>query len=144
MSPAILTSALGTLRNAGSVFGLVFSRGQEIIFQDTSFSEERVKEVALTVDDIAYYFEQEKRSPDQLAFGYDGGSILILLHGELRIALFHHHIDEVDFVARAARAFLKDYEMGNLVEAWVAPEVTASVSSGGTGRVPIVPVAPAG
>ena len=142
MSPQILTSALGTLRNAGSVFGLLFTRGQEVIFQDTSFSDDRIREVALTVDDIAYYFEQEKRSPDQLAFGYDGGSLLILLHGEFRIVLFHHHIDEVDFVARAARAFLKDYEMGIVIDEWATTPVRAS-ASGGTGRVSIVPVAPA-
>ena len=142
MSPQTLTSALETLRNAGSVFGLLFSRGNEVIFQDTSYSEERVRELAQTVDDIAYYFEQEKRAPDQLAFGYDGGSLLILLRGEFRMVLFYHHIDEVDFVARAARAFLKDYEMGIVIDEWAAPAVIAPVG-GGTAPVPIVPVAPA-
>lgn len=141
MSPQTLASALGTLRNAGSVFGLCFFRAQEIIFQDTAFPEARVRDVALAVDDMAYYFDQEKRSPDQLAFGYDGGNLLILLHGEFRLVLFYHHSDEVDFVAKAARSFLKDYEMGILIREWSAPE--KSPVGTGTQRVPILPVAPA-
>jgi hypothetical protein len=125
MSPQIFASSLDSLRNAGSVFGLILSEGQEVIFDDTSLTPEGVRELATTLDDIAYYFEQEKRNPDQLAFGFDGGNLLILISGEYRLVLFHHDTSELDFVAKAGRAFLKDYLTGLRIGEWAA-------ASGGT------------
>jgi hypothetical protein len=55
-----------------------------------------------------------------LVFGYDGGHLLILLLGEFRMVVLHHQADEVDFVARAGRAFLKDYAMDLVVAEFAA------------------------
>ena len=63
MSPQAIASSLESLRNAGSVFGLILANGQEVIFGDTSLTPEGVQELAITLDDIAYYFTQEKRNP---------------------------------------------------------------------------------
>lgn len=139
MSPQIVSSSLGALRNAGSVFGLILAHGQEIIYQDAPFPSQTLEELTSTVDDIAYYFEQEGRYPDQLSFGFDGGSILIIIQGRHRMLVFHHHADEVDFVGKAAKAFFKDYEMNLLAEEWVAgqqpgPGEAGSQSSSGSGR----------
>jgi hypothetical protein len=120
MSPQIFVSSLESLRNAGSVFGLILSEGQDVIFDDTPLTPEGVKELAITLDDIAYYFEQEKRNPDQLAFGFDGGNLLILLAGVYRLVFFHHETSELDFVAKAGRAFLKDYLTGLRIGEWAA------------------------
>jgi hypothetical protein len=35
-----------------------------------------------------------------------------------RLIVLHHNADEVDFIARAAGAFLKDYFTGKAVEKW--------------------------
>ncbi len=67
-----------------------------------------------------FLFAQEQRTPDQLVFGYDGGHLLILLLGEFRMVVLHHQADEVDFVARAGRAFLKDYAMDLVVAEFAA------------------------
>ncbi|HQZ27500.1 MAG: hypothetical protein KA250_06945 [Verrucomicrobiales bacterium] len=120
MSPQAIASSLESLRNAGSVFGLILAKGQEVIFGDTSLTPEGVQELAITLDDIAYYFTQEKRNPDQLAFGFDGGSLLILLADEYRLVVFHYDSNELDFVAKAGRAFLKDYLTGLRITEWVA------------------------
>jgi len=120
MSPQNFTSAIGALRNSGSVFGVLLTRGNELIYQETPVSGPRLGELVTILDDIAYYFEQEKRSPDQLSFGYDGGNILLQLRDDLRLVIFHHQSDEVDRVAEASAAFLKDYLMSDLVEKWVA------------------------
>lgn len=127
MTPQTFSSALSAIRHAGSVYGLILTRGHDLIFQDTPFPVERVAELAATLDDIVYYFEQEKRCPDQLVFGYDGGHLLILLLGEFRMVVFHHQADEVDFVARASRAFLKDHAMDLLAHEWTAGQTPAAV-----------------
>lgn len=127
MSPQIVSSSLGALRNAGSVFGLILSRGHEVIYRDAPFSAKCLEELSSTADDIAFYFEQEGRHPDQLSFGFDGGSILIVLQGQHRMLIFHHHADEVDFVGKAAKAFLKDYDMNLLAEQWVSDHQALTV-----------------
>ncbi len=119
MSPQNFSSALGAIRHAGSVFGVLLTRGHEVIYQDTTIPDSRVAELVSILDDIGYYFEQEKRNPDQLSFGYDGGNLLLQLRGDLRMVVFHHQADEVDDVAKASAAFLKDYGMNTLVESWV-------------------------
>lgn len=111
MTPQTFASALGAIRHAGSVYGLILTRGHDLLFQDTPYPEGKARELAATLDDIDYFFDQERRAPDQLVFGYDGGHLLILLLGEFRMVVFHHQAEEVDFVARAGRAFLKDYAM---------------------------------
>jgi hypothetical protein len=118
MIPQNFASALDALMHSGSVFGVFLTRGHDLIYQDTTFPESRISELVTILDDIAYYFEQAGRRPDQLSFGYDGGNILILLRDDLRLVLLHHQSDEIDHVAKASTAFLKDYGMSTLVGKW--------------------------
>ena len=118
MSLPAFPIALAALRHSGSVFGVLLTRGHEVLYQDTALPEDRLVELAIHLDDIAYYFEQDNRDPDQISFGYDGGNLLLQLRGDLRLVLFHHKVDEVDELAKASVAFLKDYEMSALVEKW--------------------------
>jgi hypothetical protein len=127
MTPQTFASALGAIRHAGSVYGLILTRGHELLFHDTPFPEKCISELAATLDDIVYYFQQEKRCPDQLVFGYDGGHLLILLLGDFRMVVFHHQADEVDFVARASRAFLKDHTMDLLAHEWTPGQNAVTV-----------------
>ncbi len=120
MRPENLTLALDALRQAGSVYGILLVREKELLYHDSPYLEAQAIELVSTLDDIAYYFDQEKRAPDQLSFGYDGGNLLILLLGPFRMIVFHHQFEEVDAVARSARAFLKDHAMGLLVAGIVA------------------------
>lgn len=129
MSPQIISTALGTLRNAGSVFGLILAQGQELVYQDAPFPAQTLEELSSMVDDIAYYFEQEGRYPDQLSFGFDGGSILIFLQGRHRMLVFHHLAEEVDFVGKAAKAFFKDYQMNLLAGEWMESSTLATSES---------------
>lgn len=116
MSPQTLTANLEGLRNFRSVFGVVFSRGDEVIFSDASVPGESLAEMAITLDDIAYYFKDEDRDPDQLAFGYDGGNLLVILDVRFRLVVLHHNHDDVDIIAHAANSFLKDYRIGLIAE----------------------------
>lgn len=128
--------SLAALRQAGSVFGLVFLKGEECLFRDTPYAEKTLDDFVATLDDICRYLAQEGRSPDQLAFGYDGGNVLVLLSGEFRLVAFHHRSDELDFIARAARSLMKDFEMSQLAAEWVA--------GGGRGVPPTAPISPIG
>jgi len=109
MSPQTLTATLGALRKAGSVFGVLFTRGETPLFSDLAYTPERVEGLSGVLADIASYFEQAERRPEMLAFSFDGGSLVILLRNEHRLVVLHHHADEADFIAKAGSAFLKDY-----------------------------------
>jgi len=116
MSPQTLAANLEGLRNFRSVFGIVFSRGDEVVFSDAAVPGESLAELAITLDDISFYFKDEQRDPDQLAFGYDGGNLLIILDVRFRLVVMHHRHEDVDIIAQAANAFLKDYRIGLIAE----------------------------
>ena len=116
MRPKTLSSSLGGLKTTGSVFGVFLSNGERILFQDAPFSDVRIAELATTLDDIALYFVQEGRSPDQLSFGFDGGNLLVFIEGSHRLAIFFHHATEVDLLAEFARAFMRDFSCSDMIE----------------------------
>lgn len=103
---------LAALRGAGTVFGVLFFKGVDVVFNETPFSADRIVELAQTLDDISFYFVNEGRDIDQMSFGFDGGNMLIVSDQDCRIVVMHSITDEVDFVAKASRAFLIDYQMG--------------------------------
>ena len=126
MSPQNIATSLDALRQTGSVFGVILTKGHEIIYEDTAIPEPRLSGLVTILDEIAYYFGQEQRCPDQLSFGYDRGNLLIQLRGDLRMIVFHHQADEIDHLGRASAAFLKDYGMSVHVDEWVAETAVPS------------------
>ncbi|MEX2579637.1 MAG: hypothetical protein WD342_11320 [Verrucomicrobiales bacterium] len=130
MSPRILSSNLEALRKFRSVCGVVFSLGDEILFSEADVAVDNLADLAVTLDDISYYFEEENRNPDQLAFGYDGGNLVLVMNERYRLVVIHRIPEDVDLVARAARSFLKDYRMG-LVAGRVAEESAAGTTQAG-------------
>ncbi|HRQ88940.1 MAG TPA: hypothetical protein PLA50_09095 [Bacteroidia bacterium] len=120
MNPQTFVTSLAAIRHAGSVSGLVLARRREIWFQETGFPEPQVQDLVAAIDDIVHFFEQDRTCPDQMVFGYEEGNLLLLLFGEFRMVVLHDQADEADFVARAARAFLKDRSMDLLAKEWGA------------------------
>jgi hypothetical protein len=120
MSPQSFEAALGAIRQSGSVFGVILAQGNGVIYEDTTIPASRVAGLVALLDDIANYFRQDGRRPDQLSFGYDGGNVFLQMQGEFRLVILHHQVAEVDAVANTCAALLKDYAMNVLVEAWVA------------------------
>lgn len=150
MSPESLISTLGSMRQAGSVFGVLFSEGTDEIFSDLAYTPERVTDMVNVVDDIVAYFDGEGRSPEVLSFCYDGGNLLLVLAQGYRLIVLHHNADEVDFIASAAGAFLKDYFTGKAVERWSkskgadahAAKAATSAKALNARQQPIDPTAP--
>lgn len=134
MSPESITATLGAMRQAGSVFGVHFSQGKEEIFSDLAYSPERVGTMVEVLNDIVAYFDQEERGPEILSFCYDGGNLILLLARGYRLVVLHHHADEVDFIAKAGGAFLKDFFTGQAVRQW--SEEKGSVRDGGSVEPP--------
>lgn len=116
MSPESLNSTLAALRKAGSVFGVLFSRGHEELFSDLAYSPERIADLSQVLNDIVSYFEQEGRNPEFLSFGYDGGNVILILRNGYRLVVLHHHADEADFILTAGGAFLTDFFTGKAAE----------------------------
>lgn len=112
MTTKTIQSCLGALKKSGSVFGVILARENQIVYADVPFSNERVSHVANVLDDIQFYFKKENRHVDQLAFGFDGGNMVIVADEDYRIIVFHSLSDEVDLIAKSAKSFLLDYQMG--------------------------------
>lgn len=112
MKVETIQSSLGGLKSAGSVFGVILARESQVIYSDVPFTQDRVDHVVTVLDDIGFYFKKENRNVDQLAFGYDGGNIVVVIDEAYRLIVCHSVNDEIDFIAKAAKAFLIDYQMG--------------------------------
>lgn len=107
-----IQSSLSGLKSAGSVFGVILAQENQVVFSDVPFTQDRVEHVVTVLDDIGFYFKKENRKIDQLAFGYDGGNLVVVLDEAYRLIVLHSLNDEIDFIAKAAKAFLIDYQMG--------------------------------
>ena len=105
-----LEKPLQMLRKSGTVSGLCLARGREIIYNLFPFSEERVADFIGVIDDILLHYQGQNRHIDQMAFGFDGGNSVVVADAELRLVVFHMRDDEVDFIAKASRAFIVDYQ----------------------------------
>lgn len=116
MSKESIQGPLSALRNAGTVCGVCLSRGSEVLVNLFPFSEARVGDMVLALDDIQGYFRNGGRSIDQMSFGYDGGCVTMVEDGEYRLIVMHMLADEVDFIAKAGRAFLADFQLNLFAE----------------------------
>jgi hypothetical protein len=116
MSKESIQGPLSALRNAGTVCGVSLARGSEVLVNLFPFSEARVADMAMALDDIQAFFRQNGRSVDQMSFGYDGGCVTLVEDGEFRLIVMHMLADEVDFIAKAARAFLADFQLNLFAE----------------------------
>ena len=112
MKPETIQSSLSALKSAGSVFGVMLTKESQVVYSDVPFAGERVEHLASVLDDVGFYFRKEKRNVDQLAFGYDGGNVVVAIDEPFRLVVLHSLHDEVDFIAKAAKSFLIDYQMG--------------------------------
>tara|TARA_R110002096_G_scaffold54841_10_gene141362 strand:- start:790 stop:1257 length:468 start_codon:yes stop_codon:yes gene_type:complete len=150
MSPKGLASVLKALKKSGSVFGVLLSKGHDTVISDVPYGPESVEELSGILDDISYYFAQEKRNPDQLAFSYDGGNLVILFKGDYRLVVLHHNSGEADFISKSATVFLRDYVTGEAVRSFKAtsrPSASVVENQGTEGVVPartrtVAPTAP--
>lgn len=116
MSEESIQGPLSALRNAGTVCGVCLSRGSEILINLFPFSEARVSDMTMAMDDIQSFFKSKGRRVDQMSFGYDGGCATLVEDGEYRLVIMHMLADEVDFIAKAARAFLADFQLNLFAE----------------------------
>ncbi|MFV1995776.1 MAG: hypothetical protein ACC661_10095, partial [Verrucomicrobiales bacterium] len=116
MSKESIQGPLSALRNAGTVCGVCLTRGSEILVNLFPFSESRVNSVVSAIDEIQGYFQQQQRKVDQMSLGYDGGCLCVVEDDEFRLIVMHMLADEVDFIAKAARAFLADFQLDLFAE----------------------------
>lgn len=116
MSKESIQGPLSALRNAGTVSGLCLTRGTEVLINMLPYSDRRVEDLASVIDDVFYYFENSRRDVDQFAFGFDGANMVVVTEGDFRLLIVHLLADEIDFIAKAARAFLIDFQLGLFAE----------------------------
>lgn len=133
MNKESIQGPLSALRNAGTVCGVCLSRGPEILINLFPFSEARVSDMTMAMDDIQTFFKSKGRRVDQMSFGYDGGCATLVEDGEYRLVVMHMLADEVDFIAKAARAFLADFQLNLFAE---------QISAGNTRLTGLIPPVP--
>lgn len=112
MNQEALTASLRALRGYASVTGVILARGSKVLASQSELLPFQTSEVVTTLDDIVAYFRDDNRKPDQLAFGYDGAQLIVLIYEPYRLIITHREANEIDLIATAARAFMLDFEMG--------------------------------
>lgn len=111
MKVETLQSSLGALKRNGAVQGIILSCNASVLFADFPFSREQIDHLTKVFDDIGFYFRKENRRVDQVAFGYEGACLLILSDDAYRLFILHGPGDDLDFLARAGKSLLLDYQM---------------------------------
>jgi len=141
MSKESIQGPLSALRNAGTVSGLCLTRGTEALINMLPYSDQRMEELAAVLDDVFYYFESSHREVDQFALGFDGANLVVVTEGEFRLLVVHLLSEEVDFIAKAARAFLIDFRLGLFAEELDARNAAVASLPPGGGAEELRPVA---
>jgi len=93
---------------SGTVRGTCLLRNGEVIFEIFPYSAARLVKICRVVEGLTKEFNDQGRSVDQMAFGYDGGNLLVISVKNYRVIFMHLMSDEIDFLATAARAHMED------------------------------------
>ena len=115
MTPETLSANLNAFKKAGSIYGVMFQRGQEVIYSKLPFTSDKAKELSVVINDIVHFYAQEGQFLDQLAFRHDDGNLMIFLKEDHQLVVLHHSPEEVDSIADAATSFLCDYLTGEAI-----------------------------
>ena len=116
MSKESIQGPLSALRNAGTVCGVCLSRGSEVLVNLFPYSEDRINAVVHAIEEVRTSYQEKGKSIDQMSLGFDGGCLCLVEDGEFRLMVMHMLPDEVDFISKAARAFLADFQLGFFAE----------------------------
>jgi len=119
MTPETRSANLNALRKAGSIYGVMLQRDQEVIYSNLPFTSDKARELSVVTDDIVCFYTQDGQVLDQLSFRYDGGNLVILLKEDHRLVVLHHSAEEVDSIAEAATSFLCDYLTGEAISSFM-------------------------
>lgn len=115
MTPETLSANLNAFKKAGSIYGVMFQRGHEVIYSKLPFTSDKAKELSVVINDIVHFYAQEGQVLDQLAFRHDDGNLMIFLKEDHQLVVLHHSPEEVDSIADAATSFLCDYLTGEAI-----------------------------
>lgn len=128
MSKESIQGPLSALRNAGTVCGVCLARETEVLVNLFPYSEDRINDMVAAVEEVRDFFSEKGRSVDQMSLGFDGGCLCVIEDGEFRLIVMHLSPEEVDFIAKAARAFLADFQLGFFTEQFssLGPRLDAS------------------
>jgi len=100
---------LAVLMAAGTVRGACLLRQGEVIYEKFPYSAARLVKVCRVVEGLTKEFRGQGRSVDQMAFGFEGGNLLAVTVEDYRLIIMHLMSDEIDFLAKSARAYLADF-----------------------------------
>jgi hypothetical protein len=102
-------TALDRLSDVGTVRGVCMGRGGKVLINRFPFSDWRLLNLCGEVELVLDNFSKRGRSVERMVFGFDGGHLVLLVDGDVRLMIMHLIPDEADFVAKAGQAFLKDH-----------------------------------
>ena len=140
---------LEVLIAAGTVRGTCLLKRGEVVYETFPYSAARLVKVCRVVEGLTKEFQDQGRSVDQMAFGYEGGNLLAISVNHYRLVIMHLMNDEIDFLANIARNCLEDCiaadkEAGEEVTEPVAvskvPEISEPVAARDMVSIDTVPV----
>lgn len=104
----ISNKPLEALMTSGTVRGICLLRDGGVSYENFPYSAVRLVKVCRVVEGLTNEFKKQGRAVDQMAFGYDGGNLLAVSQGSYRLIFMHLLSDEIDFLAKSARAHMAD------------------------------------
>ncbi|MCF6311123.1 MAG: hypothetical protein L3J39_01605 [Verrucomicrobiales bacterium] len=104
----ITADPLSAIMTAGTVIGICLLKNGSIVHENFPCSPPDLVKICRVIDGLTQECESQGRKVDQMAFGYDGGNLLAITIGDHRLLIMHLTSEEIDFLAKTARAYLKD------------------------------------
>jgi hypothetical protein len=127
-----LRSALERLKHAGAVNGLCLAWRRQILINLMPFQDFRVEQAVHAMQEAREHYAGGGHDVQCFWFGFDGVHMLGCFHGECALLVLHTRAVEVDFISRAAAAFLEDAQL--LVNAALNPS-ESDLREGDTERI---------
>jgi len=114
-----LRSALERMKHAGSINGLCLAWRRQILISLMPFQDYRVEKAVHAMREAREHYAGGGHEVQCFWFGFEGVHLLGCFHGECALLVLHSRAVEVDFIAKAAAAFLEDSQL--LVDAALNP-----------------------
>lgn len=126
-----VNAALDRLLSTGTVRGLYLGRGGKILVNRCAFSDQRLLSLYSEVELILENFSARGRTLERMVLGFDGGHLVLLVDGEIRLMMMHLIPDEADQLAMAGQAFLAEHgeEIGQMEAIQIEMSESAGASS---------------
>ncbi|CAN5914366.1 hypothetical protein BH11VER1_BH11VER1_25940 [soil metagenome] len=105
-APSEFNAAMLNLYRMTSVAGLLLQRGKNTLANHMPFSDQRNSQLAELIATMSEGYVSVKRRLRQVLITYDGGSLLIIIHKDVQLAILMTSKGDIDGISKYASLFM--------------------------------------